>query len=181
MTTKNIAKSVALIVNIIIMWGIVQLVEGNGGRTDSSGGHYNRKTGAYHYHSGGGKRKSNISPKTNRAIKRKSNKAMSSKNIDKGSAESSSESSSLKPEATQSLAGVLDRKALEYPRFKMIPANNYIVDSIVDGDTIKVRRNTEPVLIVRLIGVDTPETKHPTKPIQDYGNCLLYTSPSPRD
>lgn len=25
------------------------------GRTDSSGGHYNRKTGVYHYHSGGKK------------------------------------------------------------------------------------------------------------------------------
>jgi hypothetical protein len=27
---------------------------GHSGRTDSSGGHYNRKTGQYHYHNGGG-------------------------------------------------------------------------------------------------------------------------------
>ncbi len=27
-------------------------VYGHGGRTDSKGGHYNRKTGVYHYHNG---------------------------------------------------------------------------------------------------------------------------------
>ena len=41
---------------------------------------------------------------------------------------------------------------------------------VIDGDTvdIEIDGRTERV---RLIGVDTPETKH----------CLLYTSPSPRD
>lgn len=27
------------------------------GRTDANGGHYNRKTGEYHYHSGGGSKR----------------------------------------------------------------------------------------------------------------------------
>jgi len=36
---------------------------------------------------------------------------------------------------------------------------------VVDGDTI-VLRNGEKV---RLIGVDTPETKHPSKPVEYYG------------
>lgn len=40
--------------------------------------------------------------------------------------------------------------------------------SVTDGDTIEVRlaSSTERV---RLIGVDTPETKHPTKPIECFG------------
>jgi hypothetical protein len=36
---------------------------------------------------------------------------------------------------------------------------------VVDGDTL-VLQNDERV---RLIGVDTPETKHPTKPVEPFG------------
>ena len=40
--------------------------------------------------------------------------------------------------------------------------------SVVDGDTIvlEVQNQTE---IVRLLGVDTPETVHPSKPIECFG------------
>ena len=39
---------------------------------------------------------------------------------------------------------------------------------VLDGDTIEVQQgNTKEK--VRLIGVDTPETKHPNKPVQYYG------------
>lgn len=37
-----------------------------------------------------------------------------------------------------------------------------------DGDTLVVRIGTRPEN-VRLIGVDTPETKHPTKPVECWG------------
>ena len=42
------------------------------------------------------------------------------------------------------------------------------VKTVVDGDTIEVSigGHTETV---RLIGIDTPETKHPTKPIECWG------------
>lgn len=39
------------------------------------------------------------------------------------------------------------------------------VVSVVDGDTIKI----ESGQTVRYIGIDTPETKHPTKKVQCYG------------
>jgi len=38
----------------------------------------------------------------------------------------------------------------------------------IDGDTIEVEQDGKPVK-VRLIGVDTPETVHPSKPVQEYG------------
>ncbi len=42
------------------------------------------------------------------------------------------------------------------------------VVEVVDGDTIVVRlRGADET--VRLIGIDTPETKHPTKPVQCFG------------
>lgn len=42
------------------------------------------------------------------------------------------------------------------------------VSKVVDGDTVHVTvgRTTEEI---RLIGVDTPETVHPTKPVQCFG------------
>lgn len=49
------------------------------------------------------------------------------------------------------------------------------VVSVVDGDTIKVSMNGQTET-VRLIGVDTPETVHPTKPVEPYGpEASAYT------
>lgn len=42
------------------------------------------------------------------------------------------------------------------------------VVEVVDGDTLKVDRGGETVT-VRLIGVDTPETVHPSEPVQCFG------------
>lgn len=47
------------------------------------------------------------------------------------------------------------------------------VVSITDGDTLRVRLTTAPTnaatVPVRLIGIDTPETRHPTKGVECYG------------
>ena len=42
------------------------------------------------------------------------------------------------------------------------------VERVIDGDTIRVRSEGTSYT-VRLIGVDTPETKHPTKTVQFFG------------
>jgi micrococcal nuclease len=54
---------------------------------------------------------------------------------------------------------------------RMVPAE--VVDA-VDGDTIRVRVTNPPpglgaLETVRLIGVDTPETKHPSRPVEHFG------------
>ncbi len=41
----------------------------------------------------------------------------------------------------------------------------FLVKRVIDGDTIQLTNGE----IVRLIGVDTPETKHPQKPVEYYG------------
>lgn len=41
----------------------------------------------------------------------------------------------------------------------------FTVTSVVDGDTIKI----EQLGTLRLIGIDTPETKHPSKPVECFG------------
>lgn len=44
------------------------------------------------------------------------------------------------------------------------PGVETIIVRVVDGDTVKTETET-----IRLIGIDTPETVHPTKPVQCYG------------
>ena len=41
---------------VILLMSFPLLVLAHSGRTDSNGGHYNRKTGEYHYHNGGSSR-----------------------------------------------------------------------------------------------------------------------------
>ncbi len=45
------------------------------------------------------------------------------------------------------------------------PPSLFRVERVIDGDTVVL----DEVGTVRLVGVDTPETKHPTKGVQCYG------------
>jgi len=58
--------------------------------------------------------------------------------------------------------------ALRYPSENFSKDASYKVLKVVDGDTIKVeyRGKTETI---RLIGVDTPETVYPNKPVEYFG------------
>ena len=50
------------------------------------------------------------------------------------------------------------------------------VMGVIDGDTIAVRE-VGALFNVRLIGIDTPETVHPSKPVQRYGKeASLFTT-----
>jgi micrococcal nuclease len=54
---------------------------------------------------------------------------------------------------------------------KMVPA---VVVGHVDGDTVRVRISNPPkglgaVETIRLLGVDTPETVHPSRPVERFG------------
>jgi len=51
-------------------------------------------------------------------------------------------------------------------------AENHKVKRVVDGDTLLLTNGEK----VRLIGVDTPETKHPQKPVERFGKeAYLFT------
>jgi micrococcal nuclease len=52
----------------------------------------------------------------------------------------------------------------------------YTVVAVADGDTIEVARDGERDT-VRLLGVDTPETRHPTQPVECFGpEAAAYTA-----
>jgi micrococcal nuclease len=51
------------------------------------------------------------------------------------------------------------------------------VVQVLDGDTIVVRRAGGADETIRMLGVDTPETHHPRKPVQCYGpEAAAYTT-----
>ena len=53
----------------------------------------------------------------------------------------------------------------------------YRVVQVLDGDTIVVRPADGGDETIRLLGVDTPETHHPTKPVQCFGpEAAAYTA-----
>ena len=53
----------------------------------------------------------------------------------------------------------------------------YRVVEVLDGDTIVVTRGDGRPETIRLLGVDTPETHHPTKPVQCFGpEASAYTT-----
>lgn len=52
------------------------------------------------------------------------------------------------------------------PIGKTIPAQ---VNRVIDGDTVEVKFNNGKKETVRLLLIDTPETKHPTLPVQPFG------------
>lgn len=49
-----------------------------------------------------------------------------------------------------------------------LKSNALTVSRVIDGDTIEVLENGEPIKF-RLIGIDTPETVHPEKPVECFG------------
>lgn len=73
------------------------------------------------------------------------------------------------PEVTKTQTNVVQNKA-ESTTVKT-PSSQYTyysVTSVVDGDTIKISRDGT-VVTLRLIGMDTPETVDPRKPVQCFG------------
>jgi micrococcal nuclease len=58
-----------------------------------------------------------------------------------------------------------NRQAALLPAASPIPRGFVRVTDVIDGDTIRLSDGT----MVRYIGVDTPETVHPKKPVQCFG------------
>lgn len=107
------------------------------GGVDANGGHFNRKKGEYHYHSGNKKTSISITSKS---------------------------SSSNKESTRQTKAWVVGEGSLrvgniaDNPPTQLGTAYKANVIGVSDGDTIKVFRNGQQIKI-RLYGIDTPEKK----------------------
>lgn len=77
--------------------------------------------------------------------------------------QTSSSSNTGRPSGTETASKTKPKK--QPTAVKTITAR---VVEVIDGDTVKVKMNGKTET-VRLIGIDTPETVHPSKPVQPYG------------
>ena len=133
---RRISLKLTLALAVFVMFsGTLYYTLAHPGRTDANGGHYNRKTGEYHYHG---------TPK--RRVATPTQVAAPSQDI------------ALAPESSLP-AYPIEELGYDKP--------SKVLD-VIDGDTIKVEMAGETVT-VRLIGVDTPETVHPSKPVEVFG------------
>lgn len=83
---------------------------------------------------------------------------------DQASSSPTTQPSATQPETTPTQAATpSDTQSSEAPA-------NARVERVIDGDTIEVRFRGE-LIRVRLIGVDTPETVDPSKPVECYGKA----------
>lgn len=120
----------------------------HGGGVDSQGGHNNRKAGNYHFHRGPLSSKTYPSKSAATQALTEQSKLQTSE-----PAQQREPDDQLKrPEPLTDFSGLLP----------------YVVGRVIDGDTVELNTQGGP-LKVRLIGVDTPETVHPTRPVEYFG------------
>ncbi|MGX1983932.1 nuclease-like protein [Thermolongibacillus altinsuensis] len=60
-------------------------------------------------------------------------------------------------------------KKIALPAIKVNSKHTVKVNRVIDGDTVEVQFKNKAVATVRLIGVNNPETVHPSKPVEKYG------------
>ena len=53
-------------------------------------------------------------------------------------------------------------------RVEPLDGSSHEIEFVVDGDTAKIRFQEE-MISMRIIGIDTPETVHPSRPVEPYG------------
>lgn len=141
-----------LLVSIAFIALLPSSIFAHGGGLDSNGGHNNRKTGGYHCH----RCPCGCSVETNKSIDSSTPMRDRPKS---GAVETNNSFNSSTPKRDLHKSGnEKSTKTISQSKF-------YLCERVVDGDTIIIDNNEK----VRLIGVDTPETVHPNKPVEFFG------------
>lgn len=123
-------RKALIVFSLMLIFGVLLYDSAytHSGRTDANGGHYNRKTGEYHYHNSGRSR-ARLNTNTNAGAR---------------------------------------TSLMSYPTEVFFADTAYQITRIIDGDTVEIQYGGKLTSVV-LIGVDTPETVHPEKPIEVFG------------
>jgi endonuclease YncB( thermonuclease family) len=147
---------ITILLIILLFFLSVGITEAHPGRTDASGGHTCRTNcdkwgysyGEYHYHGGGGSYTAPVQETAQEAVVLPTNTPL------RLPTKIPTRTPTAKP--TPYVETALDKKKL----FKVV--------SVIDGDTFDINLRGK-IERVRLLAIDTPETKDPRKPVQCFG------------
>jgi len=131
LTSPLLMAGILSCLSVFIAWS-------HSGGLDSQGGHWDRKTGTYHYH-----RAPTMTPPST-----------APPNVAAPSMDATAGSAGEAP---------WPKLNLNFP----VTSSSKVI-RVIDGDTVVLAIGAEEKT-VRLIGVDTPETVHPSKPVEAYG------------
>lgn len=155
-------------------------VSAHNGKRDDLGGHFKAADGIYHFHAKSNLLKGSESKQEIVNMIKKHNSNADKYNVSISSVDWASYSAlygAVSGGSNSSSTSSTNKTTNKTTSTNKTPVSNTTatgkVYSVVDGDTIKVKMTSGPdkgkTVTVRLSDIDTPETVHPTKPVQKFG------------
>lgn len=186
---ENMKKLLSVLLALTLILSVAPLgTDAHNGARDELGGHFAAKTGTYHFHEKSSLLMSAKSKQEVVNLIKKYNSNASTYNVSVNSIDWTTytatgytspagktfkEMYSFTPSGSSSPAASSTTKKKTTTNSVSNTTAAGKVYSVVDGDTIKVKMTSGvdkgQTVTVRLSDIDTPETVHPTKPVQKYG------------
>ncbi len=166
-------KFLTLALSLVMLFGLVTPSFAHPGALDELGGHFRRADCTYLLHNPTSlARKAKNMQELIALIKKynsnsKCTRVLNASKVDLEGFTFSNSQPSHKTPSTQTKPASTKKVAL--PTIRINSKHTVKVIRVVDGDTVEVRFNNGATAKVRLIGVNTPETVHPNKPVEKYG------------
>jgi micrococcal nuclease len=166
-------KFLTIALSLVMLFGLVTPTFAHPGALDKLGGHFRKADCTYLLHNPTSiaRKAKNMQELIALIKKYNSNSTCTRKlNASKVNLEGftfSNSRSSTKTPSTQTKPAAPKKPVL--PAIKANSKHTVKVIRVVDGDTVVVQFSNKAVATVRMIGVNTPETVHPNKPVEKYG------------
>jgi micrococcal nuclease len=170
-------KFLTIALSLVMLFGVVNQAFAHPGALDELGGHFRKADCTYFLHkpTSIARKAKNMQELIALIKKYNSNSACTrglnaNKVVLEGFTFSNSKPSSKTPSTqTKSSAKPATPKKVALPAIKANSKHTVKVIRVIDGDTVEVQFSNKALATVRMIGVNTPETVHPNKPVEKYG------------
>ncbi|WP_238980958.1 thermonuclease family protein [Geobacillus sp. YHL] len=167
-------KFLTIALSLVMLFGLVTPTFAHPGALDELGGHFRKADCTYFLHKPTSiARKAKNMQELIALIKKYNSNSTCTRGLNaskvklEGFTFSNSQSSPKTPSTPSTKPSATKKVAL--PTIKINSKHTVRVIRVIDGDTVEVQFSNKAVATVRMIGVNTPETVHPNKPVEKYG------------